>query len=127
MPVEALLEVPFVSLPEISTHKEEFLPGMTVHVAVEESEVSELLPGITWHLVEQRTLPVYDFIMGQWEDEVFRERVPETEGELVMMVLSVNGVLCEVFQRVMHPAHVPLHTETQPSHVSWAGYHRPRG
>ena len=43
------------------------------------------------------------------------------------MIAAMDGILREVGQRVMHPAHVPFHTEPQATHVGRPRHHRPRG
>ncbi len=43
------------------------------------------------------------------------------------MVGAVDRVFLHVLQGVVHPTHVPLVTEAEPSHVGWAADHRPGG
>src|ERR1035438_3745686 len=39
------------------------------------------------------------------------------------MVLAMDGILLEVFERVVHPAHVPFETEAEPAKVGGARDH----
>jgi len=54
-----------------------------------------------------------DFVMGERQDEVLGERIKKTKGQLVVVIVAVDRVFAEVFERVMHPSHVPLHRETK--------------
>ena len=80
-------------------------------------------PGI---LSQQRALAVHDLVVRQRQDVVLVERVQAAEGELVVMEAAVHRIAREVRQRVVHPAHVPLHAEAEPAHVRRARHHRPR-
>ncbi len=55
------------------------------------------------------------------------EGVKESKGQLVVMVLPEDRILGHILQGIVHPAHVPLHTKTQPSHIGRSGDHRPCG
>ncbi|KJU87730.1 hypothetical protein MBAV_000081 [Candidatus Magnetobacterium bavaricum] len=46
-------------------------------------------------------------------DKVLRKGVQERKRKVVVVVLSVYRLLLEVQEHVVHPAHVPLHTESQ--------------
>ncbi len=97
MPVEAVSFAPFVALGELLTHKEEFLSRVSVLIAVEKTEVSELLPHITGHFVEERIFPMNDFVVGKGEKEIFGEGVEEGESELIVLVFAMNGIVRKVF------------------------------
>jgi hypothetical protein len=85
MPVEAAVEVPLPPLPELVPHEEQFLAGVAPHVAVEETEVGELLPGIPGHLVGERSFSVDNLVVREGEDKVLVEGVDQAEGQLVMV------------------------------------------
>jgi hypothetical protein len=55
--------------------------------------------------------------MRQRQDEVLREGIGEREGQLVVVPATVDRLVLEVGQRVVHPAHVPLKVEPQPTEV----------
>src|SRR3990170_7668939 len=125
MPVQALFMVPLAPLAELRPHEQELLTRVGKEVAQEKPHVRELLPIITGHLRKKRSLAVHHFIVGQGEHEVLGERVQEAEGELVMVELPVDRVMGKVLERVVHPAHVPLHPEPQPAHVRGPRDHGP--
>ena len=115
VPVEAAVEVPLPPLPELVSHEDELLAGVAPHVAVEEAEVREPLPRVPRHLIGQRPLAVDDLVVGEGEDEVLVEGVDQAEGEFVVVVFAVDGVVPHVAERVVHPAHVPLQAEAEPA------------
>ena len=57
------------------------------------------------------------FVMADGQHVIFRIRIRHTERELILVVLAIYGVLCEVLQGVIHPAQVPLVTESQATSV----------
>ena len=63
VPVQALVEVPFLPLPEFAPHEEQLLAGVAPHVRIEEPQVGELLPDIPRHLVEQRSLAMHHLVV----------------------------------------------------------------
>ena len=117
VPVQALVEVPFLPLPEFTPHEEQLLAGMAPHVGVEEPQVGELLPDIPRHLIEQRSFAVHHLVVREGQHEVFVERVDEAEGQFVVVILAVHGIVPHVAERVVHPAHVPFQAETEPTDV----------
>jgi hypothetical protein len=76
-----------------------------------------LLPDIARHLADQRALAVHDFIVRKGQHEVLVERVQAAEREVVVVILAMDRVLGEVAQRIVHPAHVPLHAEAEAADV----------
>ena len=65
LPFQLTVMRPFCPLSDLSTHEEEFFGRLRIHVPEQEPKVGKLLPVVPWHLFEQRTLPVHDFVMGQ--------------------------------------------------------------
>ena len=47
--------------------------------------------------------------------EVLRILVKHTEGKLVVLILTINGVFLKVFECVVHPTHVPLEIKAESS------------
>ncbi len=125
VPVEARVVVPLPPLRDLAPHEEEFLPGVTVHIPIQEPEVRHLLPDVAGHLVEERAFAVDDLVVREREDEVFGERVDQAEGQRAVLVLAIDRVLGHVPQRVVHPPHVPLEAESQPPEVRRLGDARP--
>src|SRR5512135_2022667 len=113
LPVERLIEIPFIPLPKLIPHKEELLARMGIHEPVEEPEVGKLPPDVTRHLINHRSLAVDNLIMRKNEDEIFGKCIDESEGQVVMVKLPVDRVLGNVDEHVVHPSHIPFHVETQ--------------
>jgi hypothetical protein len=51
--------------------------------------------------------------MRNRQDEILGEGVEEPEGHLVVAPAPIDRIARHVFERVMHPTHVPLEAETQ--------------
>src|SRR5262249_15827027 len=91
MPVEALAMVPFGPLAELACHEEQFLAGMRIHPGVKHSEVRKLLPRVSGHLVDQRTLAINHFVMTQHENEIFVKGVDQRKGGIPLVVSAMDG------------------------------------
>src|SRR6202030_3117012 len=127
VPIETTVVVPFVPLPKFAAHEEHLLAGARPHVAVERAELSELWPAIPGHLGEQRALTVHHLIVRERQHKIFGPRVKQAEGEVAMMVAAVDWLLGEIFERVVHPTHVPLEAEAETADVERTAYRGPRG
>ena len=127
VPFDAGIVVPFARLAELATHEQELLSGLRPLVAEQEAQVGEPLPIVAGHLAEQRTLPVDDLVVGERQHEVLRVRVHLPERELAVVVTPMDRLASQVLQRVVHPTHVPLEPEPEPTHVRRARHHRPGG
>ena len=124
-PVELRVRVPLGPLPELSTHEQQLLAGVSPHPGVEGTEVGPLLPVVAGHLRDERTLAVHDLVVAQRQDEVLGERVQQAEGEVVVVVLAVYRLLREVLEGVVHPAHVPLEAEPEATGIDGPRHRRP--
>jgi hypothetical protein len=58
---------------------------------------------------------------------MFAPRVDQSEGEQVMIVLSMDWVFREILQGVVHPSHIPLEIKAEPAVRDRAAYERPGG
>ncbi len=94
---------------------------MRVVITEKKTEIRELPPEIARHFVKQRIFAVDDFVVREGKEEIFTEGVEKRERELVVLVLAVDGIGGEIFQRVIHPTHVPFEAETEPTEISGAG------
>ena len=117
MPVEAGVMVPLAALGKFVPHEQQFLARECPHPAVVGAQVSEFLPCVARHPIENRFFTVDHFIMRQRQDEVFSVVVEHPEGQFIVMILTINRVELHVVQGVMHPAEVPLVPEAQTAHV----------
>src|SRR6185369_9737557 len=115
VPVKAALMIPLDPLPELAAHEQKLLARMPAHVAVQRSKVCKLLPDVSRHLVQQRSLAVDDFIVRERQDEVLTECVHQAESQFALMILSIKRISLEVLERVVHPAHVPFEIKAEPS------------
>ncbi|MEZ5364828.1 MAG: hypothetical protein R2748_21445 [Bryobacterales bacterium] len=102
---------------ELAAHEHELLARMPEHVRVKRPQIGELLPLVAGHLRDHRALAMHDLVVGERQHEVLREGVEHRERDVVLVVLAVNRLLGEVAQDVVHPAHVPLEAEAQPTQV----------
>src|ERR1700704_3414820 len=116
---------PFAFLSKFIPHEQELLSGMPEHKAVIGAQVGEALPLISRHAAEDRALAVYDLVVGKRQDEILEESVVQTEQDLAVMMAAVNWVFADVIEGVVHPPHVPLVPEAQPSPVDRPRNHRP--
>ena len=57
---------------------------------------------------------MHHLVVGEGQDEVFREGVEEGEGDVPVVILPEVGVQLHVVEHIVHPAHVPLEVEAQP-------------
>ncbi len=97
MPVEAASFAPFAALGQLLAHEKELLAWVGALIGEEQAEIGELLPHIAGHFVEERVFSVNDLIVGEGKKEILREGVQQREGELVVFVLAMNGIVGKVF------------------------------
>ena len=103
--------VPFAPLRKLTAHEKKFASGMSPHEAKIGAQIGELLPLVTWHLLNERAFAIYNFIMGKRQHEVFRKRVDEAKSDLTVMITAIYRLLFHVVQRIVHPPHVPFVVE----------------
>src|SRR6516165_1597241 len=127
MPVERMVMAPFIFLAELAAHEQELLAGMAEHEAVIGAQTGEALPLIARHAAENRTLAVHDLVMGERQDEVLEERVMQAEKDLAVMMLAVDRIFADVFERIVHPSHVPLVAKPETAPIHRPRYHWPSG
>src|SRR5262249_40542964 len=127
MPIKRMIMAPFVLLAELAAHEQERLAGVTEHEAVISAQIGKALPFIARHAPENRTLAVHNLVMGERQDEVLEERVVQAEKDLAVMMLAVDRIFADVFERVVHPPHVPLVAEPETAPIHRPRYHRPSG
>src|SRR5580700_3571297 len=127
MPVEPLIVVPLLDLPEFAAHEEEFFSGMSIHPREEHSEIGKFLPFVARHLHEERAFAVHDFIVTEHQNKMFLKSVKQRERDVAVMKPAVNRIEAHVLQKVVHPTHVPFEAEPESAEISRPGYSRPRG
>ncbi len=102
-----------------------FLPGWAHMYAEERSGGSRAAASGRRASSQQRALAVHDLVVGERQDEVLVQRIDEREGQLVVVEATMDRVVLEVAQRVVHPAHVPLEAEAEPADVGGPRDRRP--
>src|SRR5260221_14742130 len=127
VPLETVGFREFAALAKLLAHEEKLLAGMSVLIRVQETQISELLPHIAGHLVEKRIFAVDDFVVGERQNEIFGEGIEEGKSELVLVEFTVNGILREISEGVVHPAHVPLQAQAEAAGLAGTGDAAPRG
>ena len=55
--------------------------------------------------------------MRERQHEILVKRVQHAEGEQVVLILAMDGIVLEVLERVVHPSHIPLQPEAQSADV----------
>ena len=70
---------------------------------------------------------MHDFIMRKRQNEILMMMVEHREGEIVLVIFTIDRIAAEVLQRVVHPTHVPLKRESQPAQVGRPSHQRPCG
>ena len=125
-PVQLVIEFPLDEVGEFTAHKQQLLAGMRHGIAIEHAQTCEFLPQVAGLLVQHGMLAVNNLVMAERQDEVVIEGVHEGKGELVVVILAVDGVLLDIRKHIVHPAHVPLEMEAQAAQVDRLGDHGER-
>ena len=113
MPVDAAVMVPLVPLRNLIAHKKKLLARVAVHIGIQGAQVGVFLPVVAGHFTQERALAVDHLIVRQRKHEILGEGVDHAEGEIIMMIFAMDRIFLEVFQSVVHPAHVPFHAKAQ--------------
>ena len=111
VPVQGAVVIPFAFLAELAAHEQQLLAGMCEHEAVIGAQVGEALPVVAGHPAQDRTFAVDDLVMRQRQDEIFGEGVVEAEQHVAVVEFAMDRIPADVFQRVVHPAHIPFVAE----------------
>ena len=70
---------------------------------------------------------MHDLVMAKRKDVSLAIGVQHVEREITVVVSPVYSLTMGVRQRVVHPTHIPLMTESEATRVSWMGDARPCG
>src|SRR3990167_6672508 len=92
VPFQAFFMAPLFPLREFTSHEQELLSGVSIHVSEHEPEVGVSLPFAARHLPYKRTFTMNDFIVGQRKKEILCKCIPYTECKLTVMRFPVNRV-----------------------------------
>ena len=55
--------------------------------------------------------------MRKRQHEILVKRIEAAEGEIVVVVLAMDGIVLEIAKRVVHPSHIPLHAKAEAADV----------
>src|ERR1044071_279868 len=91
---------------------------MPEHIPVEQPEISEFLPVVAGHFAPHRALPVDNLIMRKGQYEILAERIQQAKSNLIVVVAAIDRILGHVAEHVVHPAHIPLETESEAPKVN---------
>lgn len=64
------------------------------------------------------------FIVGEREDKVLVIVIHHGEAHLAVVILAMHRIRCLIFQRIVHPAHIPLETKAQSTREGSDGIHQ---
>ena len=124
--LQSLAVIPFLELPVFAAHKQELFPGMRHHKSHKRPEIGELLRVVSRHLVQQRTLPVHHFVVGNGENKIFAERIHHGKRQLIVLIAPEIRIGLHIGEDIVHPPHVPLEIEPQTAHRNGLRHHRKR-
>ena len=126
-PLQAFLVGPLAFLPELVAHEEQLLARLRPLISEEQAQGGELLPLVARHVTDERAFAVHHLIVRERQHVVLGEHIEAAEGELVVIEAAMDGILRQVFERVVHPSHVPLEAEAEPAHGGGLRDHGPGG
>ena len=56
---------------------------------------------------------MHDLVMAERQDEILAEGIEQAEGDVVMVMGTMDGIARHIAQRVVHEAHIPFEAEAQ--------------
>ena len=112
-PLQTLIFPPLNKGAVFRGHKAELSSGVGQLVHGQQPKPCELPPVITGHPPHQAKLPMHDLVMAQRQNKSFGEAIGHGEGQLIVVIGAEWEIRLTVFQRIVHPAHVPLIVEAQ--------------
>ena len=117
--------VPFSELTDLSAHKGQLFAGVSHDICHEGSCACEFHFIIARHLIKERLLAVNDLIMRDGQNKFFIEGIEHGECKLVMDVLPEKRIGLYIFQKIVHPSHIPFKGESETGISFKAGYISP--
>ena len=137
--VAGILQQPPIQLPvfrpfppgcQFLAHEKQFLAGMAPHKAPIGAQIGKALPIIhprLRHAAEQGGLAMHNLVMAQRQQEILIPGIEDGEIHQPVVMGPLGRSQRHVAQRVIHPAHVPLHVEAQAPLFRRAGNAGPVG
>src|SRR4029453_338678 len=68
-----------------------------------------------------------NLVMTKHQDKVFLKSIDHRKGDHPLMIAPIDRLFANVSKTVLHPPHVPLEAEPEPSRVGRPGNSWPRG
>src|SRR5437762_11861746 len=68
-----------------------------------------------------------NFIVGKWQNKILAPRIHYSESKRVVIAGAKQWIGLKIFQRVMHPAHVPFEIKTEAAGIDGMTDKRPGG
>ena len=118
---------PFPQLAELISHEVQFFARMYHHIQVECAGLREFIFVLPVHFLQDRRLPMHDFVMGEGKHVFLLVIVHHREGQLMILSGPRRGRHLEILQRIMHPSHIPLIIEAESAPVYLKGNIRVAG
>ena len=113
IPVNLSILTPLPELSEVLSHEKKLLSGVPHHEEIARFQIPEFLFLHSRHFLNHRALQMHHFIMRKHKNKLLRISIAHTEGHLVVMVGTINGILLHIGQKIMHPPHIPLEMKAQ--------------
>ena len=127
VPLHLAVFIPLVIFSDILSHEKKLLSGMAHHVAVACLQVGELLLPVSGHFPKHGGLAVHHLVVGKHQHELLAVGIDHAEGEHVVAAGAEIGILTDISQEIVHPAHVPLQVKTKAVVVQASRHLRPGG
>ena len=127
IPLHLSVFIPLVVFSDILSHEQKLLAGMTHHIAVTGLQVGKLFLSGSRHLAQHRRLSVHHLVMGKHQHEPLAVGINHAEGEHIVAAGTEVGVLSDIVQEIVHPAHVPLHVKAKAAFLLASRNQRPCG
>ena len=113
LPVQIDLFIPFPGPGELVPHEVQLLSRMREHVQIEQPGLLHPHVKIPVHLVDDRSLPVNDLVMGERQKIALVVEVFHREQQLADIPSALRRIFAHEFQCVVHPAEIPLVIESK--------------
>ena len=98
---------------------------MHYHMSQCQTQVGKFIPPLSRHLTQQRTFSVHHLIMRKLQHKFLTVRIDHAECQLSMMMGTEIGIIFDIFQIVIHPAHIPFIGESQSALLQGTRYPGP--
>src|SRR5947207_5382779 len=102
-PIHRSIGIPLPALSDFAPHKEQLFSGEKPLITQEHAQIGKLLPVITSHSPDQRSLSMDDLIVRKRQNKILMMMVEHRESQIILVVLSIDRIAAKVLQSVVHP------------------------